>query len=489
MNKHRLSRPSANTAHQARSWDSPPSLVSQAKSIASKINLQELEAAGLNRHRDDYFLNISYPSLQAMPRVSQSDVYDGLVSNDLPRNIALYVHVPFCSQMCAYCHYYKTFRAKEAAVDHFLDSIACEFSHVRERLGKTRVQSIYIGGGTPSYLNERQIRRLFDDLRGKFTIRESAEISFEVHPENASCALFSCLANVGVNRVSIGVESFEDHVLKGENRRHSKEQAINTFRQCSDAGIENINLDFIYGLRGQTLAGWAETLREVGSLRPASFCAYYLRLKKGTAEYNRYLQNPHEFPSENDLLLMHVMTFEAMHGFGYTQTTVDWFIREGRFFHDYQDHNWQKTDSVELVGTGPSAYSYVNGFQYYNVNDLSEYTKRCEAGELPIWKGERLGSMEERMRRSIVLGIKSKIDRRFFQQTYGVDITDAFPLVLKSLKELGMLTISDGAVELTYNGMLFADEVGRKFYSEEVKKRMAAIDANLISTTLPHLNR
>lgn len=186
---------------------------------------------------------------------------------------------------------------------------------------------------------------------------------------------------------------------------------------------------------------------------------------------------------------MHVMNFERMEAeLKYIQRPVDWFIRSPEYFHMYQDHNWARTDEVPLIGLGPSAYSYVDGWQYYNLNDVSLYNEMTVRGRLPWWRGEFLQG-DERMRRSILLGIKNGIDRSWFSHLYGVDPVEAFSIEFRVLKDLALVTVSDTVIELTYCGRLLADEVGRLFYSESIKRRMSEIEPDLVSTTWPKLNR
>jgi oxygen-independent coproporphyrinogen-3 oxidase len=185
---------------------------------------------------------------------------------------------------------------------------------------------------------------------------------------------------------------------------------------------------------------------------------------------------------------MHAMNFEHMEGAQeYVQNPVDWFIRDTSFFHTYQDHNWRKTDQTDLLGIGPSAYSYVGGWQYYNRNDLGKWQQSLAKGQLPFWKGEYLTG-DEPMRRTVMLGMKMGMDRLSFSQTYGADVVDAFSDTWDRLQELGLVSISPDRVDLTYTGKLFADEVGQQFYSDAMKMRMADIDPELVSTTWPQFN-
>lgn len=462
-------------------------LVLKATEQLTTVDFSKLQNSGIWRERSSYFLNIAYPSLQVMGLISPSQVYPSS-PREKGRRVALYVHIPFCTAECYYCHYYKKFAQSHAQVDDYLKAIEKELALYKIILGDLNVESIYIGGGTPSYLTPEQIKYLFNTIYAHTFVSSTAEVSFELHPESTTPARLDMLVHKGVNRFNIGIESFEDSLLKNENRRHTALQAIEAYQAALRTGVNNINLDLIYGLKDQQLEGWEYNLDQVGILKPTSVTTYYLRLKRGTPEYKLWKLRKDTFPSDAELLLMHAMTFERMeHELGYSQLPVDWYIRQEQFFHQYQDYNWRRSDEVELLGLGASAYSYVNGWQYYNVNDNYRYQQALDRGELPIWKGERLEG-DEPMRRTVMLGLKIGIIRRSFEQLYGIDVVDAFAPTWERLVALDLIAISPEAVQLTYVGKLFADEVGQQFYSDQVKQRMSVIDPELVSTTWPQFN-
>lgn len=468
-------------------------LVLRAAAKLQTLPLQQIKDAGIWRDRSTYFLNIAYPSMQAMNDVSAAEV----ISSNSKTNgntVALYTHVPFCTAECYYCHYYKKFGQSQDHIDEYLDGIESELEAQERRFGGLKAASVYVGGGTPSYMNADQIDRLFTTMKSHVAIPAGTEISFEMHPESVTDDRLAVLEEHGVNRINIGVESFNDAILADENRRHTSADAIAAFQRAREAGFRNINLDLIYGLKGQTVPLWEESLDQIAKLQPASTTMYYLRLKRGTPEFKLWKKDPSTFPTDYELSLMHAMNFERMEGeLGYTQNPTDWFIRDSSFFHTYQDHNWRKTDEIDLLGIGPSAYSYVggvdgvDGWQYYNVNDTGKWQDALKRGELPIWKGEHLTD-DEPMRRTVMLGIKMGMDRSAFVKTYGIDVVDAFPETWERLKNLGLVEIKSESIDLTYAGKLFADEVGQQFYSDAMKGRMAAIDPELVSTTWPQFN-
>lgn len=462
-------------------------ILEAAQKFKHDLPLPAIEKAGLLRKRDDYFLNISYPSLQAMAPLAPSEVEHKYRFSDRVHDIALYVHVPFCSGLCRYCHYYKVV-GRGQQVDRLLNALSRELAMYDAMSPKLRAKSIYVGGGTPSLLSLSQIERLFSNICETVEIDVNAEVSFEVHPEHASPELFQRLKTVGVTRINIGVESFNDDILKHENRRHTSHQAVEAVTLARREGFSNINIDLIYGLPYQTPADWVETLQTAASLRPASICAYYLRIKETTPMFKTYLRDPEIFPTEDEVLLMHASTLELMRRAGYSQSIVDWFFADPNQSHRYQMHNWLMTDAVALMGLGPSAYSYIDGLQYYNVNDLDEYIARVENDASPIHRGENLTGLEERIRRSLMLGIKCGIDQSYCRDTFGIDVEQMFAAEFELLHELGLISISAGRIELTPAGSLFADEIGQMFYSANIRERMKTIKSTVISTTLPHKN-
>lgn len=463
------------------------SLELKALERLNSTQLEKIKDAGIWRDRNHYFLNISYPSMQAMSEIDPQAVM-AHKSNRPRKDIALYIHVPFCAAECYYCHYYKKFAQSSMAVDTYLQGVVRELAMYEKELGRLLVNSIYIGGGTPSYLSAEQIDSLLAQIEQHITLVSGAEVSFEVHPESGTLRKLETLLQHGVNRLNIGVESFDDRTLRSENRRHTGKDAIDLFTRASALGFENINLDLIYGLRGQSVQSWENNLEVVSKLRPSSATMYFLRLKRGTPEYKLWKSKPETFPTDSELLLMHAMNFEKMEEeLGYIQNPVDWFIRDPKYFHDYQDHNWRKSDEVELLGIGASSYSYLNGWQFYNANDTERYLRSVSMGQFPIWKGEYLES-EERMRRTLMLGLKMGIERQSFRELYGLDVLELCASNWEKLFDLGLVEINSEAVTLTYAGRLFADEVGQQFYSDKMKRRMECVDPELVSTTWPQFN-
>jgi oxygen-independent coproporphyrinogen III oxidase len=461
----------------------------EATSALGEIPLRSLREHGLLRDRNAYFLNISYPSMQAMNEIDPRRIEEKYKANGEKRSVALYIHIPFCSGLCYYCHYYKVI-GRHQMVDPYLAAISAELLNYKRMSPDLEARSIYVGGGTPSFLNSHQIRMLFASIRKAIEISPTAEISFEVHPENANPELLMCLREMGVNRLNFGVESFDDAILQTEHRRHTSKMAADAITLAKDCGFDNINIDLIYGLRHQSVEGWIKSIATATALEPASVCAYYLRIKETTPIYKAFIKDGQkEFPTEDENLLMHLATLKHMSHVNYSQLIVDWFFRDQKYFHTYQMDNWQRTDATPLLGIGASAYSYIDGVQYYNINDLEEYCLRISSGKSPVNKGEILESGAEKARRALMLGLKCKVDLKYFINQYDIDIVEYFSDQFSILQKFGLINIYSNTVELSPAGTLFADEIGQMFYSAPMQARMDLISKSKVSTTLPHINQ
>ena len=454
-----------------------------------KMNLSQMKNSRFWRKSDRYFLNISYPSLQAMDYISQNSILD-VIEAIGERPIALYVHVPFCKAACYYCHYYKKFNKSENEVDSYIDTLLLELQNISNITGgKLRCKSIYFGGGTPSYMSAKQIDRIIRGIHRYCDLEPKAEFSFEMHPESSDLDRIKAIIEGGVNRISIGVESLEDKVLKSENRRHSSADVKKAVERVHKVGVNTINLDFIYGLMNQTLEGWENTLKSALSLHPDSVTSYRLRLKKGSSEFKKWKLDKTLFPTEDEILLMHAMSMVFWEDYnGYRQSPIDWFIKDQKSFHFYQDHNWRKTEETPLLGIGPSAYSCIDNMQFYNINDTSMWAEKIHSGNLGSWKGYEI-NQDDAMRRSIMLGIKFGVDIKWFSKTFNRLPTDIFKKELKELESLGLISFKDNIISLTRKGTLFADEIGQFFYGEKVAKQMQQIPVEMISSTFPQFNK
>jgi oxygen-independent coproporphyrinogen-3 oxidase len=388
----------------------------------------------------------------------------------------VYVHIPFCTGVCSYCHYARVSDMPHMVGD-YLNALKEELRLHEHYGGKIRADSLYLGGGTPTYLNGKKLFDLIDCIQGKVEAEDDIEVTVEASPETLSKEKLDVLKKAGVNRLSIGVQAFDDHLLLNVcRRRHNKNMAVKAVQQAKNSDFDNgVNIDLIYGLPDQTLEVWSHTLDTVEEISPEFVTTYHLRIKKGT----RLSATPrHRFPSEHDTWLMYVTAIERLTDNGCIQIAPNQFAKKGFCFR-HQEHKWR---NKELLGVGVSAYGYVNNTVYHNVRSLQDYGDTVHKGHLPVHIGKRL-SEREQMTRAMIFGLKLSgvnrpdggLEKHAFRKDYGMRVEDVFRETLKKLRELGLVRIGRRFVQLTYKGILFSDEVCREFYSREEKEYLKKI--------------
>lgn len=435
--------------------------IHQAKRELTQLrNLQGFQL--YNRKREKYFLNVVYPPINYMTPLSDEKKSE-IMTFQRTKKTALYFHIPFCSYHCSFCHYYKLINRSLEVVQNYLQALYWEIDTYAKQIADHQIHSIYFGGGTPGYLNTEQIATLLKHIRDRFNWTDDIEVTFEMDPFNSSKEKLEALAAHGCTRLSIGIQSFHDDILAASNRRHTKDMAIQTFEQASKLSFKSVNIDLIYGLIHQTLEHWQDNLEYVERYSPDAVTFYYLRVKHGTPTAKQFDDQRHLYATEEELLLMNLMTEAAMEDLGYTAPVVDYFVKDLDNAHQFDIQVWGRPEDYNLVGLGVSSYSYSSGYQYYNLCEIKEYNKTIlNDRELPIWKGYKL-SVQEQMRRNLFLALKVGISEEYWKRHFSISLKKVFPEELIPLIESNMLHQTDDFLTLTRLGRLFADEVGQEF--------------------------
>ena len=356
----------------------------------------------------------------------------------------LYIHIPFCKQKCNYCDF-ASFAGQELQMDAYLGALAHEAALNKEIACRT----LYVGGGTPSLLARHQLHRLAKIIRKNFTpITSFEESTFEANPESITPAKIATLRELGFNRLSLGLQSFNNHELKTLGRVHNAEQFLTAYEAARTGGFENINVDLMAGLPGQTLQSFTDSLRRLIQLRPAHISVYGLQIEEGTPFFARGVVC--------DQLLMRQMleaTDEQLTAAGYHHYEISNYALPGK----EAVHNTNYWQNGEYVGLGCAAASYRNGKRKQNTPDLSEYIFDMENGKTPIVFAERLTG-KAREGESLMLA---------FRQLDGVELTprqtDFFGTEIEKHVQNGLLMRADKKVKLTKEGLYLANEVMRSF--------------------------
>ena len=370
---------------------------------------------------------------------------------------SLYVHVPFCVVKCGYCDFNSYEVDDRTALDHFLDGLDREL-----RLAELpdNPVSVFIGGGTPSYLDEPRFERLFETLARYVDLHAIDEVTVEANPESVTAAKATIAHEAGVNRVSVGAQSFDATRLAFLDRAHSAKQTRQAVRVMRDAGFANLSLDLMFGLPGQSLEEWERDLEEALALRPDHLSCYNLTFEPGTRLTRDYKQGRVSANDPDVDRAMFVATRQRLEQAGFVAYEVSNFAgRGGPCVHN--DHYWLQGN---YVGVGPGAASHRDGVRSTNLKALSSWCAALERGDLPAGETETL-SAEHRSREALWLGVRRTegIDLDTVSARLGWPVAEQHRDVIAELVQEGLITVNGSRLALTEPGLLFADTVGERF--------------------------
>ena len=303
--------------------------------------------------------------------------------------LGIYIHIPFCRSKCAYCDFYSLPCAQmdEDLKQRYLKALC---AHIRESgalAPKYKVDTIYFGGGTPSFFGSAGLSTILAAIRRAFDVDATAEITFEANPDSVNEKLLQRLRNEGFNRVSLGIQCDDDRILQTIGRPHTYDQARMAMAKIRRAGFTNVSVDLIYGLPGQTLASWKETVSNVLELHPEHISCYGLKLEEGTPLYEN--QHRYHMPDDDRQADMYLAAVDLLTSRGFRQYEISNFARKGL----YSRHNMKYWMGNEYLGFGPSASSDFAGRRFTIVRDLEEYIHGIRTGgevieeseEIPLW--------------------------------------------------------------------------------------------------------
>lgn len=282
------------------------------------------------------------------------------------RSLGLYIHIPFCKAKCIYCDFYSLPRA-EGQMDAYVSALTAQLAAWRERTADCTVDTVYFGGGTPSYLGPDRLCRLLDAVFQSYRVAPGAEITLEANPDSVTNQSLKKLLRAGFNRISIGVQSDDDEMLKKLGRPHTYEQARQAVQRAREVGFANVSVDLMYGLPNQTLTGWKETVENVLTLKPDHLSAYALRVEEGTPLWN--YRDCANLPDDDRQADMYLAACRILRDYGYEHYEISNFAKPGFASR----HNLKYWNLDEYLGFGPSAASDFGGKRFSAVADLRGY--------------------------------------------------------------------------------------------------------------------
>ncbi len=383
-------------------------------------------------------------------------------------SLAIYVHIPFCTKHCAYCDF-NTYveQAQSRIVSDTVEAICTDIRHTSQTLSPEQasrpITSIFFGGGTPTFLSGEQITRVLQTLYDTFVIAPDAEISSEANPTSSDAEKFAQMREAGFNRLSVGVQAFQDPILIALDRFHTANEAERTLQTAQAAGFDNVNLDLMFGLPKQRLSDWEESLHRAIALQTNHLSLYALTLEAGTRFERLYAGGKLDLPGEDAEVEMYERAIELLTEQGFEHYEVSNFARKG-----YQSrHNRVYWENREYLGFGAGAVSYLAGRRWKRERLPTQYVRKVKAGADLAVESESLdaaGTLGETM--MLGLRLREGISLSVLQERFGIEPLSYFAEIIADLIQRGWMIHHHDTLKLTHTGLLLANEAVSAFLAE-----------------------
>jgi len=394
--------------------------------------------------------------------------------------LGLYLHIPFCRKRCKFC-YFRVYVDKNARdVEVYLDALVREVELYRRQpiVGERSLHFIYFGGGTPSFLSAGQLKSLFEKLQSLFPWNQAAEVTFECEPGTLQQHKLEMLRQLGVTRLSLGIENFDDKILEANGRAHLSAEIFRAYGWARELAFPQINIDLIAGMVGETWDNWRECVRKTIDLAPDSVTVYQMELPFNTV-YSQELIHPKPRDESSipagasaiaDWPTKRAWVDYAFNEFvkaGYAVSSAYTVVRDpSRTNFVYRDSLWHGAD---MFGTGVASFGHVGGVHVQNVDAWEKYVEMLQRGELPLGRALPV-EPKQRLLREMMLQLKTgRLQADYFQRKFGADILRDYGDGFRHLQQEGFLTIGPGEVHLTRPGLLQIDRLLPTFFEAEYR--------------------
>jgi oxygen-independent coproporphyrinogen III oxidase len=374
-----------------------------------------------------------------------------------PLNV--YIHTPYCIQRCSYCHYKTTTLSqnRRAEIDQYVDALCSEVTLASQRfhLSERPVKSVYFGGGTPTLLSEANLNRLMETLRARLNFA-GLEIVVEAEPVTLTSSKADALKRLGVNRISLGIQSFCDEIVLQTGRHDKEHQAIRAIELAKETGAI-VNIDLLSGLAGENHETWAYSVERALTVDVHAITIYKMELYANSEYYADVRRKTIELPSDELELQFMRYAVDRLEEAGYQPSTFFTFTKDGQYGQQHIRNRWRGED---LCSIGVSAFGSYGNWLFQNTSVLDQYISGVQAGRLPIQRAYALTGLDL-MVRHIILGMKLlHLDLQEFKQQHGIELRRVCGPALENLKERGFIAYDDRLISLTKEGLLYGDYVG-----------------------------
>lgn len=374
----------------------------------------------------------------------------------------IYIHVPFCKTRCIYCDFYSTTHSE--LKNRYVEALCSELKMRQEYLKGEKVETIYFGGGTPSQLEEDDFKRIFDAIHHCYGTGHDREITLEANPDDLTEEYLQMLSTLPFNRLSMGIQTFDESTLKLLKRRHNAVQAIEAVKRSREAGFRNISIDLIYGLPGETAARWENDLKQAISLKPEHISAYHLTYEEGTPIYNMLQKNQVSEVDEDTSVQFFSMLMDELKTAGYEHYEISNFCLPRK----YSRHNTSYWKGIPYLGCGPSAHSFNGVTREWNIASINEYIEGIES-ENRHFESEVRDNITA-YNELIITSIRTMwgVSLKKLEEEFGTELLEYCKQMAAPYLQTGKLTKKNDSLCLTREGIFISDSITRDlFFAEE----------------------
>ncbi len=383
--------------------------------------------------------------------------------------LGLYVHIPFCRKRCKFC-YFRVYTDKNAGdIERYMAALSREIELVAQQpvMGDRAFRFVYFGGGTPSYISVKQLKSLEERLRASISWDQAEEVTFECEPGTLQEAKVHALREFGVTRLSLGIENFNDDILRENGRAHESPEVYRAWDWIKAAQFPNVNIDLIAGMVGETWDNWKVNIQKTLELSPESVTIYQMELPFNTVYSQDILGNKIETPVADWPLKRAWVdyAFDELAKAGYATSSAYTMIKDPtKVSFSYRDNLFGGAD---LIATGVASFGHISGVHYQNKAEWLQYLTSLEEGKLPLWRGMKPSQHQLLIREMVLLLKRGYLDAGYFRKKFGAEILDEWNDVWQQYVHQGLATIDGDSIRLTREGLLHADGLLHAFFESE----------------------
>jgi oxygen-independent coproporphyrinogen-3 oxidase len=370
----------------------------------------------------------------------------------------IYIHIPFCRQACYYCDFH--FSTNTSRQEEMVDSLCREIALQRYYLQGEPIQTIYIGGGTPSLLTQQQLILLMEQIHSIFPVAQDAECTLEANPDDLSMEKLDALQRTGINRLSLGIQSFNDQLLKQMNRLHNARQAVDAFHRARQAGFMNISIDLIYAIPGETTSQWQKDIEQALTLKPEHISSYSLTIEEKTV-FGRWAQIGKLHPEPDDTAAHHLeMLVDYLTTAGYEQYEVSNFAWPGF----YSRHNSSYWKQQSYLGIGPGAHSYNKESRQFNIRNNHRYIDALQQNVIPAEK--EVLTVPDKINEYLLTTLRTQwgTNLQKLEEEYGYAIQTKHGGYIQALIDRNLARLEANHLLLTRKGRMLADKIASDLF-------------------------